>query len=148
MDCTPISFRYSKARALWSGNTQKDPPFQILLAYYSEYPLHPKSPLVRFVATPSPIPARDSLSGIDGTLTTHRPSPTVPILLQEIYRVQQRVPASGSTSNEACSRGWSYQWSSCVLLLHLGCAFLSLEQPTRESLDDTKTRAFYETCAI
>ena len=45
------------------------------------------------------------LSGVDGKLATHRPSPTVPNPLQEIYRGQQRVPASGSTSNEVCFRG-------------------------------------------
>lgn len=38
--------------------------------------------------------------------------------------------------------------SGQVVLPHLGCAFLSLEQPRRESLNDTKTRVFYETCAI
>ena len=115
MDCTPpISFRRSKARALWSENIRKDPPFQVAVAYCYEYHLHPKSPLVRFVARLSPIPARNSLSGVDGTLATHRPSLDVSNPLQEIYRGRQRVPTSGSTSNEAYFRGQSCQWSSCA----------------------------------
>jgi len=146
MDCTPISFRYLKARALWSGNIRKDPPFWY--RYHTTMSTLSIQRVLWFNVWPGILPFLPRwLSRVDGSPATHRPSPTVPDLLQGIYHIQQRVPASHSTSNEVCLRGQSCQWSSCTTIFGLRSS-LSLEQTKRESLNDAKTRAFYETCAI